>query len=281
MNGHSCCGRVDVTSVELLAAAHFEIETAVKMKTAMAQLRSTIFPIIASFACFAPASAKDILEHPPQPVVVEMFLSQACPACPPAAEYMTELATRDDVIALSWHIDYWDYVAVEKYGRWKDPFAKPAFSNRQKAYNKKLRGRRSLFTPQAVVNGSISIVGSHRDEVSALIDAPRPPDPTPSIRFTTNENGALEVTCDNLTADQMVYVVTFRRNEATPISGGKNAGLTFVNANIVEEMEAVTAHEITAEPHIIERPAADKGCAVIVQNGDQGAVTAAAYCPSS
>jgi len=250
------------------------------MNTSMSQLRFTLFVIAASLSCIAPAGAEDALEDPPQPVVVEMFLSQACVACPPAADYMMALADRDDVVALAWHIDYWDHVAAPNKGRWKDPFAKPAFTQRQRTYNKKLRGRRALFTPQAIVNGSASIVGSHRDKVDAIIGAPRAPGPAPAIRFAMKED-ELQIAGDNLSSEQMVYVISFRRREETPIEGGSNAGVYFINANIVDEFKAMTAAELNAEPFTTKAPEDNRGCAVIIQEPEQGAIAAAAYCPGS
>ena len=62
-----------------------------------------------------PATAKS-------PVVVELFTSQGCSSCPPAEAYMQDLAKRQDVIGLEYHVDYWDYIG------WKDKFADPAFT---------------------------------------------------------------------------------------------------------------------------------------------------------
>ena len=62
--------------------------------------------------------------------VVELFTSQGCSSCPPAEAYLGELAERDDVVALEFHVDYWDYIG------WKDRFAQSAFTDRQKAYSR-------------------------------------------------------------------------------------------------------------------------------------------------
>ena len=74
-----------------------------------------------------------------QPVLVELFTSQGCSSCPPADAILHELADRDDVIALALHVDYWDYIG------WKDEFARPEHTNRQRAYVRRF-GTRPLST---------------------------------------------------------------------------------------------------------------------------------------
>ena len=97
-----------------------------------------------------------------RPVVVELFTSQGCSSCPPADAFLHELSQRDDVIALALHVDYWDYIG------WKDIFAQPAFTKRQKAYAK-AGGRRSVYTPQMIIGGQDHVVGTHEENASALI----------------------------------------------------------------------------------------------------------------
>ena len=89
------------------------------------------------------------------PVVVELFSSQGCSSCPPADEYLVELAQKRDIIALGWHVDYWDYIG------WEDVFAHPAFTERQKAYARALN-ERMIYTPQFIVNGVESSVAGQR-----------------------------------------------------------------------------------------------------------------------
>src|SRR5579872_4118577 len=80
------------------------------------------------------------------PVVVELFTSQGCSACAAADETPASFEGRKDILALTFPVDYWDYLG------WRDTYAQPAFSDRQKAYAKAL-GLREVFTPQVVVDG--------------------------------------------------------------------------------------------------------------------------------
>ena len=90
------------------------------------------------------ASADDKL-----PAVIELFTSQGCSSCPPADELLGRLAARDNTIALSLNVDYWDYLG------WKDTLASPANAQRQRAYAKE-RGDRAVYTPQVVIKRALS-----------------------------------------------------------------------------------------------------------------------------
>lgn len=100
-------------------------------------------------ACFVAGQAAA------RPVVVELFTSQGCGACPPADALLGELADRDDVIALALHVDYWDYLG------WRDVFGSAANSRRQRAYVAALGGR-TVFTPQLIIDGVQAVAGSRR-----------------------------------------------------------------------------------------------------------------------
>ena len=91
--------------------------------------------------------------HADPRAVVELFTSQGCSSCPPADKIIGELAKDPSIIAMSMPIDYWDYLG------WKDTLADSRFSARQKAYSR-VRGDREGYTPQAVINGSVHVIGS-------------------------------------------------------------------------------------------------------------------------
>ena len=91
--------------------------------------------------------------HADPRAVVELFTSQGCSSCPPADKVIGELAKDPSIIAMSMPIDYWDYLG------WKDTLADSRFSARQKAYSR-MRGDREVYTPQAVINGSVHVIGS-------------------------------------------------------------------------------------------------------------------------
>jgi hypothetical protein len=98
----------------------------------------------------------------PQPIVVELYTSQGCSSCPPADQLLGELQARDDVVALSFHVDYWDYLG------WRDTLASGENSQRQRAYERVLPAG-SVYTPQLVIDGVRHAIGSQRRRALELI----------------------------------------------------------------------------------------------------------------
>src|SRR6266853_2599804 len=108
----------------------------------------------------APAAAGE------RPIVVELFTSEGCSSCPPADALLAELASRPDVLALSFHVDYWDRLV------WKDPFSSHEATERQNRYAT-LLDLASVYTPQIVVDGRWQAVGSDRADVEQALDRSR------------------------------------------------------------------------------------------------------------
>ena len=232
-----------------------------------------------------------ITDQKAQPIVVEMFLSQACPQCPPAAEYMTDLAMRDDVVALAWHVDYWDNYVHPRKGHWKDPFANAAFTERQSAYNMQVRGRARNFTPQAIINGSQSVVASKHAKIEKAIETivenkanDGAAQPNPHIRFAQASmpdiGNALQINVENLGPDDEALFVTFYRDAKTFIKSGYNQDTSFVNANVVSNITLIEHNSDSADAQLIAATPQDgMGCAVLVQAAHGAEIVAASYCP--
>ena len=166
------------------------------------------------------------------PVVVELFTSQACSSCPPADELLNELASRSDVIALGLHVDYWDYLG------WRDIFASPANARRQRAYAE-AGSARIVFTPQMVVDGAVSVVGSQRadvlDEVALAATQAKP------ARVVVQRDGAwLDIAVDVAAGiDQPtpveVTLFVFDPPALVKPTRGENAGRRIVYRNPVRD----------------------------------------------
>ncbi|MEM6588846.1 MAG: DUF1223 domain-containing protein, partial [Pseudomonadota bacterium] len=117
-----------------------------------------------SFLFAAALSLATAVQAQDRPVLVELFTSQGCSSCPPADAFLHELAERENVIALAMHVDYWDYIG------WKDSFAQPDFTARQRAYAR-LGNRKMVYTPQMVINGADHVIGSNPKDTNRVIDA--------------------------------------------------------------------------------------------------------------
>jgi len=212
--------------------------------------------------------------------VVELFTSQGCYSCPPADELLGELATRrSDVIALEFHVDYWDNLVYGSAGSWSDPFSKAAYSDRQRGYHRSgLDGRRGVYTPQAVVNGRYATVGTDRRR---LLDALADAETTPflDVAVTAGAAGISISVAAREGASGDVWLVRFDRRHVTEVPAGENNGKTLANHHVVTALSRIG--EFRGAPVTVEAPlalGADEHCAVLVQR-PAGPILGAAYCP--
>ncbi len=229
----------------------------------------------AMLAAGATAQAREDRE----PTLVEMFVSQACKKSPPAAEYAAELSRRPDLVVLTFHVDYWNLLTSRRHGRWSDPYGAADFAARQRAYNRAIRDRGTVFTPQAIVNGAASEVGSKREGVARYIELERR-EPRAARTSIRREADRVHFTVDpsgNEARD--VFLVRFTPFASTRISAGENAGLVFEEPNVVRTLEKLGRVTHRTETFSFAAPGPDEGCAVFVQNEGGGRVVGARYCP--
>jgi len=221
----------------------------------------------------APASAGERL------TVVELFTSQGCPLCPTADAFLGDLTKRDDVLALGFHVGYWDYIG------WADPFAKPAFTKRQENYLDRF-GLPYVFTPQAIVDGQHQASGNRKKNILRHIKV-----------AGKDQDSRIDVDLTRLSADQVriripmedavyrgeaeIILLRFDEKKKTVVTHGENAGKTLINYNVVRIMRPVA--DWNGEPvDIVQRlagldsPGGDF-CAVIIQERAQGRILGAAY----
>jgi hypothetical protein len=192
-----------------------------------------------------------------RPVVVELFTSQGCSSCPPADALLGELARRSDVLALGFHISYWDGLG------WKDPFSSQSSTDRQRAYAR-LLGRGQVYTPQMVVDGRREMVGSDRNAVLAALRDARPQAVAP-VAFAADRRS---VTVGAGQGNGTVLLVRFAQQRITRIGAGENARRTLEDVNGVEALTMLGAYQGTALTFAIEPPSAGEGVAVLIQGAD-------------
>ncbi|MCB1390527.1 MAG: DUF1223 domain-containing protein [Rhodobacteraceae bacterium] len=197
--------------------------------------------------------------------VAELFTSQGCSSCPPADRLWNELARRDDVLALTLPVDYWDYLG------WKDTLASPANTARQRGYARALQAR-SIYTPQAIINGAIDVVASRRAEVLAALAAARTGPDGIGLDISAGPQ-ALTITANaepgSLPEPATVWLVVFTGEETVAIGRGENAGRTIRYSNVVRAMYALGELHVGTQRFAYPRgslpEAADMKCAVMVQ----------------
>nr|WP_282597830.1 DUF1223 domain-containing protein [Croceivirga thetidis] len=165
-------------------------------------------------------------------VVLELFTSQGCSSCPPADVLLDEVKVKypKDVYALSYHVDYWNYIG------WKDPFSQSKFSTKQRFYNSKLRSRGN-YTPQLVVNGSEHFVGSNRLKMYNAIESKKNLNPTNQVEIKNvgKKNNTISFNYELLGSvkDKDVRAVLVLNERITKVSRGENRNRTLKNTNIV------------------------------------------------
>ncbi len=231
------------------------------MGTKSPYLLSVLAGAVALAAGPAPALA--------DPVLVELFTSQGCSSCPPADQFLGELTRRQDVVALAYHIDYWDYIG------WEDKFARPEYTERQKDYRDAL-DLHTIYTPQMVIDGRYDVVGSHRTEEETWIKSAAGQPKLP-IAIAVNA-GKYRVTAPAMEIDRAqpasLWLVTYSRRNETEVSEGENAGSVLVEYNIVRELRRLGGWTGNAIDMQLDLDAADKnmGCAVILQVDGNGPI---------
>lgn len=207
-----------------------------------------------------------------QPVVVELFTSQGCSSCPPADALLHRLAERDDVLPLALHVDYWDYIG------WKDSFAKPAHTRRQKAYAA-AGGRRMIYTPQMVVMGADDVVGADAMEVADTIRKHQA-QPRPVELVVRRQEKVLRISLTPLqqlaTARILVQVVRYAPQRTVNITRGELAGRTLSYANVVEDWQVAAEWDGRVPVELTLPHVGDQLAAVLVQEAPFGSILAAA-----
>ncbi|PIE15689.1 MAG: DUF1223 domain-containing protein [Rhodobacterales bacterium] len=206
----------------------------------------------------------------PGPVLVELFTSQGCSSCPPADAYLAKLAQRSDVLALSFHVDYWDYIG------WKDVFAHPKFTARQYAYASADKTR-MVYTPQMVIAGRDAVVGSKFDQIARLIAKHRQQPAAVQLQLARKGNQLLiAAPASPSNPEMMVQLVRYIKAQKIRIKRGENAGREINYHNIVTEWD-VLDHWDGSKPLRLSVPfTGDQPALVVVQTADYGPVLAAA-----
>jgi hypothetical protein len=171
--------------------------------------------------------------------VLELFTSQGCSSCPPADRLLGSYTGKENVIVLSFHVDYWDR------GGWKDPFSSKEYTQRQYDYASALHA--DVYTPQLVINGQTEMIGSDADKISNTIKKvfAEQPEATLSIKTIKAENGKANISFDasgNI-SHSVLNVALVEKKTTTDVKRGENGGVTLTNYNVVRNFKTINKVE--------------------------------------
>ncbi len=206
----------------------------------------------------------------PRPAVVELFTSQGCSSCPPADALLGELSKTPNVVALAFHVDYWDSIG------WRDHFAVPIAVQRQHRYVETL-GLSSAFTPQVVVDGQVSFVGSDKGRILRAINEPL--DTIPIGVEVGRAELTVRVPEHQDRAGYDVNLVAYLPDAVTAVGRGENSGRTLREFNIVRQFRSLgTWHgqQSVFRVPLDSFPADATHVAVLLQRVQQGPIAGSA-----
>ncbi len=245
--------------------------------TGIAKSVARAFAAIVVAAALAPAGA--FADAAKRPVVVELFTSQGCYSCPPADDFLGVLAERPGVLALSFHVDYWNYLG------WRDPYSSAEATQRQQTYASAMR-RRTVYTPQMVVDGTLQGIGSYTGVIDGHI---RVRQETADDRVAVSIAGGSNAESlsaalkgdGGRTGDCTVWLVYFDKKHTTAIPRGENAGKTLSYYNVVREIRRVAEYRGADMEIDLPRTGAKGGqydrVAILVQQPEGGRIVGAAW----
>lgn len=202
--------------------------------------------------------------------VVELFTSQGCSSCPPADAELARLVEQGRVLALSYHVDYWNYLG------WADTLSSAASTERQYGYARSLK-RKNVYTPQAVINGRDHANGADSAAVGSLLKKLDSIGAglTVDVHATLDGDG-LSITVGEGQGKADIVAVYFDETNAVEIKRGENAGRTITYKHSVRDMETVgmwNGEAVTLKlPASVISAHPGRGCAILLQVvGEDGA----------
>ena len=201
--------------------------------------------------------------------LVELFTSQGCSSCPPADVLLSTIKNQDNVIALSYHVDYWNHLG------WKDPYSNQQFSDYQRNYAQKLSS--GVYTPQMVVNGKTEFVGSKKKVLEKSISTKSTVKALPAPVVTKNDKN-IEFTYSLTDNDKLdsAYALLVLDEHTTEVSRGENSQKKLKNSNVVVQRVALDIKNDAGEQsfEIDNDAAANYKVAIVAQDKNLEVVAA-------
>jgi len=202
-----------------------------------------------------------------RPVVVELFTSEACSSCPPAEALLATLTKDPNILPLAFHVTYWNGPA------WTDKYSLTAATDRQSTYAV-LQHAQDVFTPQAVVDGLTSVLGSDRAALISAIAAARAAQRQP-VPVSVAGSAMITVKIGPGAGAATVLLIGFDAQHTTQIGGGENGGATLREANVVRSFASLGGWTGIPISYTMPKPAGEH-MAVLLQQADGTILGAAA-----
>lgn len=232
----------------------------------MLQRIGKLFVVFLVFTIATPVAAGERV------TVVELFTSQGCSSCPPADALLRDLVQYPDLLPLSEHVDYWDYLG------WRDPFAHPDLTQRQRQYAQQL-GLSYVYTPQFVIQGTVQAGGRDRASVLKHINEMQALSQPLVVDIQRDEDGQLAVRLERMVLPSAadIWLVHYVPARTTAVAHGENSGRVIENINVVCDITLL--EQWTGEQKMVplsrELPT-DGHFAVLVQHKNSGPIIGAA-----
>jgi hypothetical protein len=225
--------------------------------------------IVGLFSCSA-ALAGDVLAPKG---VVELFTSQGCSSCPPADAALKKLVMQGDVVALSYHVDYWNYLG------WADTLSSKENTERQYSYAHSM-GRSGVYTPQAIINGREHVNGADLAGINSRMDRLKTAGKGLSVPVAAEVKGdQLEIALPAGQGRADIVVAYFTKKEMVEVMRGENSGRQMEYWHSVYDVQTVGIWDgkplkITLPVRTMGQTKKD-GCAILLQtSGNDGGPSA-------
>jgi hypothetical protein len=189
--------------------------------------------------------------------VLELFTSEGCSSCPPADALLGRLAGQSGIIALAWHVDYWNGLG------WHDPYSTPLATQRQRSYAAQLRDE--VYTPALVVNGTRMVVGSDAAAIHAAISTVASPAVPVSLR---RMDGGVLAETGPAGGSVSALLVTYDPQRVTPVDRGENGGRRLAEYRIVRDAAPLGVWDGAARRFTLPAMAPGRGAVLLLQTDD-------------
>lgn len=209
-----------------------------------------------------------------RPVVIELFTSQGCSSCPPADKILGALAKDPNLLPLSFHVDYWNWLG------WKDPFSHADYTARQSSYNRSLH-LRGNYTPQMIIDGKSDVIGSYHKKINKLIDEAKTNNVDIPITLKQEYTHTLTVSLPSIQGkfeQATLWLIGYDNKKSIHIGAGENRGKTITYHNVVNHLEHIGTYNGEANTLHVSYTNASDHIAVLLQQSNTGNILSAAVC---